>query len=258
MSSPVPFYRAVLRTLRDAEIPFLIGGTYALARYTAIDRSTKDLDLMVRRRDWPAIARALREQHIYTRLPFPHWLGKALHGKSQVDVIFSGGNGLTKVDDEWIARGVPARVLGFNVDLSPPEELLWSKAFVMERERYDGADVMHILHTRGQRLDWTRIVDRFGDYWRVLLFNLVLFGFVYPGEESPAPRWVMDTLLARLDKEIDSPPRDERMCRGTLISREQYLVDITEWGYSDARMQPRGPMSATEIAHWTEAIGKLA
>ena len=65
----------------------------------------------------------------------------------------------------------------------------------------------------------------------------------------------MDTLLARLDKEIDSPPRDERMCRGTLISREQYLVDITEWGYSDARMQPRGPMSATEIAHWTEAIG---
>jgi hypothetical protein len=114
---------------------------------------------------------------------------------------------------------------------------------------------MHILHTRGQRLDWTRVVDRFGDYWRVLLFNLVLFGFVYPGEESPAPRWVMDTLLARLDKEIDSPPRDERMCRGTLISREQYLVDITEWGYSDARMQPRGPMSATEIAHWTEAIG---
>ena len=43
MSSPVPFYRAVLRTLRDAEIPFLIGGTYALARYTAIDRSTMSL-----------------------------------------------------------------------------------------------------------------------------------------------------------------------------------------------------------------------
>ena len=89
----------------------------------------------------------------------------------------------------------------------------------------------------------------------MLLFNLVLFGFVYPGEESPAPRWVMDTLLARLDGEIDAPPRDERICRGTLLSREQYLVDITEWGYCDARMQPRGPMSASEIAHWTEAIG---
>jgi hypothetical protein len=52
------------------------------------------------------------------------------------------------------------------------------------------------------------------------------------------------------------PPNDERLCRGTLVSREQYLVDITEWGYNDARMKPRGPMSATEIAHWTEAIGK--
>jgi hypothetical protein len=35
-----------------------------------------------------------------------------------------------------------------------------------------------------------------------------------------------------------------------------YLIDVLEWGYGDARMQPRGPMSATEIAHWTEAIGK--
>ena len=68
----------------------------------------------------------------------------------------------------------------------------------MERERYDGADVIHILHTRGPKLDWTRLVDRFSDNWRILLLNLVLYGFVYPGEESPAPQWVMDTLLTRL------------------------------------------------------------
>jgi hypothetical protein len=35
-------------------------------------------------------------------------------------------------------------------------------------------------------------------------------------------------------------------------------VDILEWGLADARMKPRGPMSATEIAHWTDSIGKLA
>jgi hypothetical protein len=126
----------------------------------------------------------------------------------------------------------------------------------MERERYDGADVIHILHTQGPRLDWPRIIARFDEYWRVLLVNLVLYGFVYPGEEAPAPLWVTDTLLARLQGELADPPQDERICRGTLISREQYLVDILEWGYSDARMAPRGPMSATEIAYWTEAIGK--
>jgi hypothetical protein len=194
MSSPVPFYRAVLRTLRDAEIPFLIGGTYALARYTAIDRSTKDLDLMVRRRDWPAIARALREQHIYTRLPFPHWLGKALHGKSQVDVIFSGGNGLTKVDDEWIARGVPARVLGFNVDLSPPEELLWSKAFVMERERFDGADVLHLILAMVDDLDWRHLCERISRPRKSSARSPRAVSVRLPDHAARLPRWLIPAL----------------------------------------------------------------
>src|SRR5687767_11595924 len=94
--SHTPFYRAVLRALKQADVDFMIGGTYALARYTGIDRRTKDLDLMIRRADWSRAARALRANGIYTRLSFPHWLGKALSGTSQVDIIFSGGNGLTR------------------------------------------------------------------------------------------------------------------------------------------------------------------
>jgi len=249
------FYRDVLTSLERANVPVLVGGAFAFSHFTGIQRPTKDFDLFLRREHIDRALATLAEEGFHTELTFPHWLAKARSDEFLVDLIFGSGNGVAPVDDAWFENAVQAEAVGIPVWICPAEELLWSKAFVMERERYDGADVLHILHTRGQRLDWTRIVDRFGDYWRVLLFNLVLFGFVYPGEESPAPRWVMDTLLARLDKEIDSPPRDERMCRGTLISREQYLVDITEWGYSDARMQPRGPMSATEIAHWTEAIG---
>jgi hypothetical protein len=249
------FYRDVLTSLERANVPVLVGGAFAFSHFTGIQRPTKDFDLFLRREHIDRALATLAEAGFHTELTFPHWLAKARSDEFLVDLIFGSGNGVAPVDDAWFGNAVQAEAVGIPVWICPAEELLWSKAFVMERERYDGADVMHILHTRGQRLDWTRIVDRFGDYWRVLLFNLVLFGFVYPGAESPAPRWVMDTLLARRDKEIDSPPRDEGTCRGTLISREQYLVDITEWGYSDARMQPRGPMSATEIAHWTEAIG---
>jgi hypothetical protein len=249
------FYRDVLTSLERANVPVLVGGAFAFSHFTGIQRPTKDFDLFLRREHIDRALATLAEAGFHTELTFPHWLAKARSDEFLVDLIFGSGNGVAPVDDAWFGNAVQAEAVGIPVWICPAEELLWSKAFVMERERYDGADVMHILHTRGQRLDWTRIVDRFGDYWRVLLFNLVLFGFVYPGAESPAPRWVMDTLLARLHKEIDSPPRDEGTCRGTLISREQYLVDITEWGYSDARMQPRGPMSATEIAHWTEAIG---
>ncbi|HUQ81243.1 MAG TPA: nucleotidyltransferase [Gemmatimonadaceae bacterium] len=250
------FYRDVLTSLEGANVPVLVGGAFAFSHFTGIQRPTKDFDLFIRREHLERALATLADAGFHTELTFPHWLAKARSDEFLVDLIFGSGNGVAPVDDAWFAHAVQAEAVGVPVLLCPAEELLWSKAFVMERERYDGADVTHILHTQGARLDWARVMERFGENWRVLLASLVLFGFVYPGEEQPAPRWVMDTLLARLDDEIDSPPRDERICRGTLISREQYLVDVTEWGYADGRMQPRGSMSASEIAHWTEAIGK--
>jgi hypothetical protein len=33
------------------------------------------------------------------------------------------------------------------------EEVIWSKAFVTERERYDGADIMHVLLACAETLD---------------------------------------------------------------------------------------------------------
>jgi hypothetical protein len=251
--SHTDFYRAVLRALKLAGVDFLIGGTYALARYTAVDRHTKDLDLMIRRGDWPKAARALRASGIHTRLSFPHWLGKALQGKSQVDIIFSGGNGLTRVDDVWFERALPARVLGCNVRLSPPEELLWSKAFVMERERYDGADVLHLILARAEKLDWEHLCDRFSGHEAVLLSFLILFRYAYPGEAGRLPSWVMSRLL-----EAAEPlnARTTRVCRGTLLSRAQYLVDVERWGFGDARRPPFGSMTDKEYAIWTNAIAQ--
>jgi hypothetical protein len=250
------FYRDVLTSLDRANVPALVGGAFAFSHFTGIQRPTKDFDLFVRRCHIERALDTLTDEGFHTELTFPHWLGKARSDEFLVDLIFGSGNGVAAVDDRWFEHAVQAEAVGVPVWLCPAEELLWSKAFVMERERYDGADVIHILHTRGPRLDWPRLMDRFGAHWRILLLNLVLYGFVYPGEAAPAPQWVMDGLLGRLKDEMAEPPAPERMCRGTLISREQYLFDLLEWGYGDARMAPRGPMSASEIAHWTEAIGK--
>ena len=251
--SHTDFYRSVLRALKLAEVDFLIGGTYALARHTGIDRRTKDLDLMIRRRDWPSAAHALRACGIHTRLSFPHWLGKALQGKSQVDIIFSGGNGLTRVDDVWFERAIPARVLGFNVLLTSPEELFWSKAFVMERERYDGADVLHLILARAETLDWEHLCDRFAAHEGVLLAYLVLFKYVYPGETHRLPSWLIPRLL---DAEVPVRTRTARVCRGTLLSRAQYLVDVEKWGFADARRPPFGAMTEKEYVIWTNAIAQ--
>jgi len=44
-------YCRAVETLGNAAVPFLVGGSYALERYTAIARHTKDFDVFVHRRD---------------------------------------------------------------------------------------------------------------------------------------------------------------------------------------------------------------
>jgi hypothetical protein len=247
-------YIDALEALRGAEVEFLIGGAYALAPYTGILRDTKDLDVFLRREDCEAALTALRAVGFTTELTFPHWLGKAYAGDRFIDLIYGAGNGVAVVDDLWFAHAVPGRVLDVPVLLCPPEEMIWSKAFIMERERYDGADVAHLILACHRELDWRRLLGRFGRRWRVLLSHLVLFGFIYPGERAVIPDAVMANLLRRLDWERAWPAEDTRMCDGTLLSRQQYLDDVTERGYGDGRLAPRGDMTAAEIAHWTAAI----
>jgi hypothetical protein len=248
-------YRRVMRTLSDGGVRFLVGGAYAFTPFTGIPRSTKDFDVFIAKTEIRRALDVLTDAGFRTELTFPHWLGKAYSGADFVDLIFSSGNGVAPVDEGWFEHAPRGTVLGVDVLLAPAEEMLWSKAFVMERERYDGGDVIHLLRARAERLDWDRVLRRFGPHWRVLLSCLVLYGFVYPGERSRVPRWVMDTLLARLAKELDADADVGRLCQGTILSRQQYLPDVLEWGYRDGRLSPLGTMSAHEIADWTAAIG---
>src|SRR5262249_3745668 len=159
-------------------------------------------DVFVRRVDTGRALDALGQAGWQTDLTFPHWLGKALCGEEFVDVIFSSGNGVAEVDDGWFEHAVKDRVLGMPARLWPGEEMIWSKGFIMERERYDGADIAHLLLARARDLDWPRLLTRFGEHWRVLLSHLVLFGFVYPSARDRVPAAVLRDLTDRLEREI--------------------------------------------------------
>jgi hypothetical protein len=116
--------------------------------------------------------------------------------------------------------------------------------------------VAHILRASAERIDWTRLVARFGDYWRVLMAHLVLFGFVYPGERHRIPPGVLSELSSRLQRELATPETGARVCRGTILSRAQYLVDVERWGYADPRLAPQGNMTEREAAIWTAGIAQ--
>jgi predicted nucleotidyltransferase len=254
-SSPNNFHRRSVAALQDANVPFLIGGAYVVEVYAGVSRRTKDFDLYVRPHHVRAAMEALARAAYKTEMTFPHWLAKAGRGRDCVDLIFRAGNGLCEVDDSWFERAHDDELLGLHVKLCAPEEMIWMKAYIMERERFDGADIAHILRRCAVELDWPHLVRRFGPDWRVLLSHLILFGYIYPSERHRIPVAVMDDLITRLRSEA-TVATPKRLCRGTLLSRKQYLVDIHEWGFRDARLEERVHMDAKDIAHWTQAIPK--
>ncbi len=229
------FFRRALTSLTDGGIRYMVGGAYALERYTGVCRDTKDIDVFVMPRDSGRTLGVLGNSGFGIELTDPNWLAKAFEGDYYLDIIFNSGNGICPVDEGWFEHAIDDQVLGLPVKLVPLEEMLWQKIFIMERERYDGADIAHILRLHGPNLDWERILTRVGDNWEILVSHLIMVNYAYPDDGDLVPREMLDELLRRLIGKQRRRKRSARVCRGALISRYQYLQDVLTWGYRDPR-----------------------
>lgn len=240
------FYLHALSLMDESGAPYVVAGGYAMACYTGITRHTKDLDVFVKREDRDRVLQVFARAGYETELHWPHFLAKAITKDAFVDILYSSANGLCPVDDAMLERPVREDVLGRSAPLCPIEEMIWSKAFVQSRDRFDGADIMHLIRARAESIDWKRLRNRFrGGHERVLLAHLLMFGYVYPSERQRVPQAVIDELFPAAK---DEPREDRKVCRGTFLSNDQYLFDVAKWGYADARMKPEGPLTFKEIA----------
>ena len=250
------FYRDALEVLEQSGIPYLVGGAYALRAYTGIHRHTRDFDVFLRPADCRRALDFFAARGYPSELTYPHWLGKCRRGDDYVDLIFSSGNGIATVDDAWFERAEKGVVFDRAVRLCPPEEMIWSKGYIMERERFDGADVAHLIRARGADLDWDHLTRRFRPHPHVLLVQILLFEFVYPEQRGVVPERIRRELLGAIQAEAAGPARERPVCRGTLLSRSQYLVDL-ERGYLDARLAPFGPLDPEQLERWTAEAQSL-
>lgn len=167
-------YRDVLTILEKKRIPLAVSGTYALQLHTGICRDTKDLDIFLSAQNASVALACLAKHGFRCEVRDPVWLAKAYRDKYFVDLITGMSNAVIVVDDSWIAHSRPMEVLGIPTRILAPEELLVSKLFVTRRERFDGADIAHIIYaTRGQ-MDWNRIVHYAGEHWEVLLWAFIV------------------------------------------------------------------------------------
>ena len=247
------FYRRAIELLNRNGVPFLLGGAYALCIYTGLVRHTKDVDLFLRASDVDRALALFQEQGFRVEKTFPHWLAKVHAGENFVDLIYAAGNGLCEVDDSWFTRARDETLLGLPVKVVAPEEIIWMKAYIQERERFDGADIIHLIQSSAEEIDWTHLRRRFGEDWRVLFGHLITFGYVYPSERQRIPAELLREMSARLAYELETGS-GQKICRGTLLSRAQYLPDVNERGYRDARLEPRTSMDTEDVERWTSAI----
>lgn len=241
------FYRDALSILQQTKIPVLVGGNAALERYTGIVYPTQDLDIFTRPEDVSRILDQFAQAGYVTQRIVPHWLAQVYRGENRVNVICGSANGLIRVDGHWFDWGIPDEIDSIPVLFCAPEEMIGLKAYEMECDRFQGADIAHLILAYGDRLDWHRLLRHFRDHWRVLLSHLTLFGFIYPGERQQIPQWVMNQLCQQLVLETNNLGIDENLCQGSLLSDRQYQVDIQEWGYQDARLVPHGNLTESDL-----------
>ncbi len=174
------FYAGALRALRSSGVPFLLAGTYALSAYTGITRETKDLDIVCKAGDFPRILAQFQDLGHVVVIEDDRWLGKVFDGDHFFDVIFAAQNGTMPVNDAWFAHAREIEVFGLPVRIAAPTELIWSKCFIQQRYRYDGADVAHMLLRARDLIDWPRLLGHMEVHWEVLLTHLLNFRWIFP------------------------------------------------------------------------------
>ncbi len=231
-SEAMAFYQEALGHLRDSQADFLLGGGFAAFHYTGVFRDTKDLDIFCKPAGYPRILKYFAQLGYETQLTDVRWLAKIFKGEYFIDVIFNSVNNICQVDDTWFKYASEGEFAGVPVRYISAEDLLWCKAYVQNRERYDGADINHIILRHGKKLNWERLLMRLDAHWHLLLSHLIMFQFVYPSDfHEIIPRWLFDELMKRAHEQYDLPPTTERVCRGPVIDNTQYSIDIKEWNY---------------------------
>ena len=229
-------YRRALEAINAAGIRYIVAGAYAIYEHTGIYRQTKDLDLFFEPASVVAAARALRDAGFVTRLEDEHWLAKATHGEHFIDLIYGMGNGIAFIDEAWIANSHEGILAATPVRIAPPEELIWHRLFISERHRHDMSDIVHLILCV-ETIDWERLVNRVGANWPLLLSQVLMFAYVYPGHKANIPAWVPERLLQNARDEFARGEEDVDFTRGPMISRFSFTIDVREWGFSDPRSE---------------------
>jgi Nucleotidyl transferase of unknown function (DUF2204) len=231
-------FREAIQLMDANQVPVVISGAFALHAHTGIWRDTKDLDFFLPAVEVGRALKVLEKDGFRTEITDPVWLAKARRNGFFVDLITGMSNGVVRVDYSWVRRASRSEIFGLSARVLAPEELIASKVFVTRRERFDGADICHVIYGTRGRLDWQRLMNLMGEHWQMLFWCLVLYQYVYPAHGHYVPQEIWDELLERFKIELKHPNKALEF-RGSLIDDKMFNIDVTEWGLRDIMEEHR-------------------
>lgn len=216
-------YRDVVKAAEEKKILYAVGGGPAYSEYSKRHRWTKDLDFFIKATDVNAMKEIMAElgfvdyfdQEEYDR----SWIYRGFKDGVILDIIWTMPNHRMVVDDLWLTRGITVKLWDMRLRLLSPEELLWSKIYVMQRDRTDWPDLLNLVHTCADKLDWKHLCNRLGE--DVLLLGALLFVYKWmcPGGARRLPEWLWS--------EIRSAEKDGK--ESGCIKERQFLLDTRDW-----------------------------
>jgi hypothetical protein len=208
-------YRSAIRALRNERIEFLVGGGFARAGYTGHWRDTKDIDFYVRPRDRKRAQRALAKAGFadyYEKLPYDRaWIHRSYKKNVIVDVIWAMANQRAVVDEEWFQHAPEMTMRGEHLFLVPPEELLWCKLYIIQRDRCDWTDIFNLVHEHGSQMNWPRLIRRVEDDVPLLQAMLTVYGWLCPNDARKLPAALPRRLGAAQRALRTRPPTHDRI-----------------------------------------------
>lgn len=214
-------YRSVIEKMQARSLRFAIGGGWAYSVYAQRWRNTKDIDLFMLPDDREAAIEALSDagfRDYHERLPYDRgWIFRGYREDVIVDIIWQMANYRTKVDEAWLSEGWEIAVGDKTLRLLPIEELIWSKLYVVQRDRCDWPDLLSILYAQGPTLNWERLLNRIGDDVPLFAGLVSMFAWMCPARARDFPAWLWPRLgisepASNLDCKDD--PRHVRLLDG--------------------------------------------
>lgn len=163
--------KTVAGLLRDAEVPFLLGGGLAVWARGGPE-TAHDIDLMLRQPDAERGLEVLAGAGLRTERPPEGWLYKAFDGDVLVDLIFEPSG--QPIEDAAFERAEELNVYAVPMRVMALEDVFVAKLIAMREHEMDYESVVQMARPVREQVDWADVRERTnGSPYAKAFFTLV-------------------------------------------------------------------------------------